>query len=84
MTEMGIATSRRPGRPRTAQRAALVALLKATEVGAIVTYTKMGEATGMPDIRGCVHLLYDARSECQRQRSMFFMTVKDVGIRRVE
>lgn len=84
MTEMGIATSRRPGRPRTAQRAALVALLKGTQVGATATYTKMGEAVGMPDIRGCVHLVYDARSECQRRWSMVFATIKDVGIRRIE
>jgi len=83
MDSLGIATIRKPSRPRLDQRKGLVALLAKTPLGEIVTYAEMGRAAEMPDIRSCWHILYWSKDEVRRRLGMEFETVKEIGLKRV-
>jgi len=82
--EMGIATMRRPSRPRIDQRKGLVALLLKVPAGEIVTYQSMGRAAGMQDVRECWHVLYWAKDEVFRRSRIEFETVKEIGLKRLK
>jgi hypothetical protein len=79
---LGIATIRKPSRPRLDQRKGLVALLAETPLGEIVTYAEMGKAAGMPDVREAWHILYWGKDEVRRRFGIEFETVKEIGLKR--